>query len=415
MTAFWGLAVAMVIIALLFTVPWIMRGERRRGTDADALNVAVIKTQLEELNNDLRSGRLDETDYADARADLERELLDDLAHDTTGQGPAAVRSGRWGALLLVVLVPLVSFALYQKIGTRQIIPMLAEETPDVPSPPLTQQSIQEMVEKLEQRMREQPDDVEGWTMLARSYRVLERYPEAAAAYQEALQRDSENVALMVNYADVLAMVHDGRFTAEASALLDKALELQPDNIVALWLSGHRSYRQGRYEESLGYWRRAAGLLPANSPDGVIINQQIAMALQQLGIEDNKEEQAAPAPSEPATGPALHVRVSLDAALQDRAEPDDTVFVFARAMDGPRIPLAIVRKQVSDLPVTVVLDDSQAMSPAMVLSAFENVEVGARISRSGNAMPQSGDLRGTVAPVATRDSGTVSLVISETVP
>ncbi|UCC55537.1 MAG: c-type cytochrome biogenesis protein CcmI, partial [Gammaproteobacteria bacterium] len=162
MTVFWGLAAAMVIIALLFTVPWIMRGGRRSGTDADALNVAVIKTQLEELDNDLRTGRLAEADYADARGDLERELLDDLAHGKAGHGPASVRSGRWGALLLVVLVPLVSFALYQKIGTRQIIPMLAESTSPIPSPPLTRQSIEEMVGQLEQRMREQPDDVQGW-------------------------------------------------------------------------------------------------------------------------------------------------------------------------------------------------------------------------------------------------------------
>ena len=264
MTVFWWLAAVMVNIALLFTVPWILRGGRHTGTDPDAANVAVIKAQLAELDNDLRTGRLAEAQYAAAREDLERELLDDLAHNNTG--PAQIRSGRWGAVLLIVLVPLFALALYQQIGTQQIIPMLAESANSVPTPPLTRQSIEQMVEKLAQRMREQPDDPKGWTMLARSYRVLERYPEAAAAYQQALQRDSDNVTLMVNYADVLTQAHDGHFTAEASALLHKALELQPDNVVALWLSGQQAYQQERYKESIDYWQRAAARLPENSQD-----------------------------------------------------------------------------------------------------------------------------------------------------
>lgn len=405
MTVFWGVAAIMVIIALLFTVPWIWRGARHRGTDADTLNVTVIKAQLAELDNDLHSGRLSGTQYESAREDLERELLDDLAH--ADAEPARVRSGRWAAGLLVVLIPLFALALYLQIGTRQIIPMLAESAHSVPTPPLTQQSIEQMVEKLAQRMREQPQDPEGWTMLARSYRVLERYPEAATAYQQALQRDSDNVALMVSYADVLTMANGGRFTPEAAEQLQRALALEPDRIEALWLSGHQAYQQEAWDEALDYWQRAAALLPDDSPDSALINRQIAMAAQQTTSPS--------APDTPAAGAALQVSVTLDATLQAQADPEATVFIFARAVDGPRMPLAIVRKQVRDLPMTVVLDDSLAMSPAMVISGFENVEVGARISRSGNAMPQSGDLRGSVSPVATGDPGPVAVVINQTVP
>jgi cytochrome c-type biogenesis protein CcmH len=309
--------------------------------------------------------------------------------------------------LLVVLIPLFALALYLQIGTRQIIPMLAESAHSVPTPPLTQQSIEQMVEKLAQRMREQPQDPEGWTMLARSYRVLERYPEAATAYQQALQRDSDNVALMVSYADVLTMANGGRFTPEAAEQLQRALALEPDRIEALWLSGHQAYQQEAWDEALDYWQRAAALLPDDSPDSALINRQIAMAAQQTTSPS--------APDTPAAGAALQVSVTLDATLQAQVDPEATVFIFARAVDGPRMPLAIVRKQVRDLPMTVVLDDSLAMSPAMVISGFENVEVGARISRSGNAMPQSGDLRGSVSPVATGDPGPVAVVINQTVP
>lgn len=405
MTVFWGMVAVMIILALLFTVPWIMRGARRSGTDADTLNVAVIKAQLAELDHDLRSGRLSEARYAEAREDLERELLDDLVH--ADAEPARVRSGRWGAVLLIVLVPVFALLLYQQIGTRQIIPMLAEAANTAPSPPLTREAVAAMVGKLAARMQEHPGDPQGWTMLARSYLLLERYPEAAAAYHKALQLDRDNVTLMVSYVDAVAMANGGRFTPETAGQLQRALELEPDKIEALWLSGHQAYQQEAWDEALDYWQRAASLLPDDSPDRAVIDQQIATAAQQTT--------APTAPKTPAAGAALQVSVTLDATLQAQAGPEDTVFIFARAANGPRMPLAIVVKQVRDLPVTVVLDDSQAMSPAMALSGFETVEVGARISKSGNAMPQSGDLRGSVAPVATRDTDTVSLVINETVP
>jgi cytochrome c-type biogenesis protein CcmH len=255
-------------------------------------------------------------------------------------------------------------------------------------------------------------------MLARSYRVLERYPEAVTAYQQALQRDSNNVALMVSYVDVLTMSHDGRFTAEAAAMLRKALELQPDNVVALWLSGHQANQQGRYADAISYWQRAEALLPDDSPDKAVIGQQIAAARQQAGgagtgVTTTVAETAAS--DTPAAATGLQVRVTLDSALQQQADPEATVFIFARAVNGPRMPLAIQRKQVRDLPLTVVLDDSLAMSPAMTLSKFDKVTVGARVSKSGNAMPQSGDLQGLVSPVATRDSQVVQLVIDGKVP
>ena len=414
MIVFWGLAAVMILIALLFTVPWMLRGVQHAGTDPDSLNVTVIKAQLTELDNDLHSGRLSAAQYDAAREDLERELLDDLAHPHTE--PAQARSGRWAALLLIILVPVFVLALYQQTGSRQIIPLLAKSASAVPTPPLTRQSIEQMVEQLAQRMQEQPDDLQGWTMLGRSYMVLKRYPEAADAYHQALKLDPNNATLMVNYADAIAMANNGNFTQEAARLLQQALKLEPDMIEALWLSGHLAYQQKAYDNAIAYWQRAATLLPDDSQDRSLINSQIAMARQQTGTESNTVAPVTGTPTSVVTAtPALHVKVSLDAKLRAQAAPDDTVFVFARAVKGPRMPLAIVRKQVRDLPLTVVLDDSLAMSPAMKLSRFKAVEVGARISRSGNAMPQSGDLRGSVSPVATAKSDPVSVIISEPVP
>jgi cytochrome c-type biogenesis protein CcmH len=419
MTVFWGLAGIMVIAALLFVVPVIMRTARLSNTNQDDLNTAVIKSQLADLKTDLETGRLDQDQYAAARKDLEQELLDDLSRPGNDRDAIAPRSGRWAVPVVVVVIPLLATALYYTLGSKEIIPLLARApaTPPHPARAAGGQSIEQMVEKLAARLQEQPDDPEGWTMLARSYRALERYPEAVTAYQQALQRDNDNVGLMVSYADVLTMSHDGRFTAEATAMLHKALELQPDNVVALWLSGHQANQQGRYADAISFWQRADAQLPSDSPDKAVIRQQIAAARQQAGGDDTRVTTAAESTdSDTAADTAgLQVRVTLDSALQQQADPEATVFIFARAVDGPRMPLAIQRKQVRDLPLTVLLDDSQAMSPAMTLSKFDKVTVGARVSKSGNAMPQSGDLQGLVSPVATRDSQVVQLVIDARVP
>jgi len=422
MTVFWGLAAIMVIVALLFVVPVIMRSARLSDIDPDALNTAVIKSQLADLETDLETGRLDQDQYAAARKDLEQELLDDLSRPEKGKDATPPRGGRWAVPVVVVVIPLLASALYYTLGSKEIIPLLAR-APSAPPPPAPAdrtaggQSVEQMIEKLAARLREQPDDAEGWTMLARSYRALERYPEAATAYQQALQRDSDNVALMVSYVDVLTMSHDGRFPAEAAAILDKALELQPDNIVALWLSGHQANQQGHYADAISFWQRADARLPNDSPDKAVIGQQIAAARQQAGGTDKRVTAAAESTDSDtvAAVAGLQVRVTLDSTLQQQADPEATVFIFARAVEGPRMPLAIQRKQVRDLPLTVVLDDSQAMSPAMTLSKFDQVMVGARVSKSGNAMPQSGDLQCSVSPVTTRDSQVVQVVIDGTVP
>jgi cytochrome c-type biogenesis protein CcmH len=211
-------------------------------------------------------------------------------------------------------------------------------------------------------------------------------------------------------------------------LLEKALAGDPDNIKALWLMGHWKNQQAAYREALDYWQRAAALLPETGKDAEIIAEQIAQARQQLGlpVEEAMQTAAASTTATPVTadtapagaaetGATIEVSVSLDPELAAQAAPEDTVFIFARAAAGPRMPLAIVRKQVRELPVTVTLDDSLAMSPAMVLSRFEQVTVGARISKSGNAMPQSGDLQGTVTPVTTRDAAAIELTIDSRVP
>jgi cytochrome c-type biogenesis protein CcmH len=434
MTVFWGLVTVMIIIALLFTVPWLLRAGRSAKTrpDLDALNTEIIKAQLAELEADLKMGRLDENQYAAARRDLERELLDDLSPAGSAATTKPAHSGQWAVVLLVVAIPLMAVALYQQLGSKQIIPLLEQRGASTTAASGTpgkhemgEQSLEHMVDVLAERLKDKPDDLRGWVLLARSYETLNRYTDALGAYRNARRLSGDNPEVLADYADALVMANGGRFNDEAGEVLQKAVEAQPDNVKALWLIGHWKNQQGAYTEAITYWQRAAALLPAGSQDTAIIAQQISQLQQRLGITPTAPVAiATPSPAvAPATagggtadaGQAITVTVALDPALTAQAAPESTVFIFARAVQGPRMPLAIIRRQVKDLPVTVTLDDSLAMSPAMTLSKFDQVMIGARISASGNAMPQSGDLEGSQSPVSVTSPGTVSITIDRKVP
>jgi cytochrome c-type biogenesis protein CcmH len=421
MTLFWGLAGIMVIVALLFTLPWVLRSSQQLDTDLDTLNTEVIKTQLAELETDLESGRLDEVQYRAARQDLERELLADLSGVSAAGAETKVRSGRWAALVLIVLIPGLTIGLYQIVGTQEIIPQLAKGgAAPARTPPQGAHSLEEMVERLAERLRQEPDNAEGWVMLARSYTSLQRFPDAAVAYARAHRLVGDRATLLADYADALVMANGGEFTDQAGVLLLKALETEPDNVKALWLTGHWKNQQGEYAEAVRYWQLAAEQLPPGGEDALVIAQQIRQAREKLAPGEAVAEALEPAQEstdvQAATADkAISVSVTLDPQVAAGAAPEDTVFIFARAVSGPRMPLAIVRKQVSELPVTVTLDDSTAMAPSMKLSNFDQVAVGARISKSGTAMPQSGDLQGLVAPVVPGSGQAIGLNIDSRIP
>jgi len=289
----------------------------------------------------------------------------------------------------------------------------SSQSPAAQSQPVA--SIEEMVALLAKRLQQQPDDVKGWVMLARSYSIMKRHSEAVTAYENVLRLGGEDAALLTDYADAMVMANGGIFTDESGALLTRALELDPVNIKGLWLAGHWKNQSGAQAEALDYWQQAAARLPVGSEDATVIAQQISEVQAQLGIA------AAPAPAKTITptaadkGASLSVHVTLSPDYATVAAAEDTVFIYARATQGSRMPLAIVRKQVKDLPVTVTLDDSMAMTPQMVLSKFDQVTVGARVSKSGGAMPQSGDLQGLVSPVATQTTETIQVTVSNKIP
>ncbi|MEK8030179.1 tetratricopeptide repeat protein [Ideonella sp. DXS29W] len=287
-------------------------------------------------------------------------------------------------------------------------PVAAAPANDGASSPhsMTSSDIQGMVQTLAARMEKEPDNVEGWLMLGRSYAVLGRFEPAVAAYRHVLERQPQHAQALADLADALAVLR-GNFDGEPAQLIEQALAVDPKQLKALLLAGTIAFEKKDYAAAVRHWEQASQAGPADNGLVQQARANLAEARQLAGMP-------APANDTPAAGgEAIRGRVELAPALANQAGPDDTVFVFARPSEGARMPLAILKKRVRDLPFEFTLDDSLAMSPQARLSQSAQVVVGARVSKSGQAMPQPGDLQGLSAPVAPGAQG-VALVIADVV-
>lgn len=400
----------MLAVALGFIIPPLLRRPEITGYTQDDVNVVIYRERLEALQAALDEGSLSSAQFEQAQQELQQELVADLSPVAT-QSPSATTQGRWGAVVAALTVGGVAIALYLQLGT---MPLPSEETALAQLDAAEQaERIDAMVAGLAQRLEENPANPEGWVMLGRSYQVLERFPEASRAFARAHELIGDEPWLLADYAEAEAYAQGGDMGGEPTELVLRALKQDPDHQKALWLAGIAAAQQGNPALAATRWRRLLALLPADG-EGARQVQALLARLESEGIADAVQEGSTPAALSAPTA-ALKAQVSLAPDLSDQVVPTDTVFIFARAAEGPPMPLAVLRKQVKDLPVTVVLDDSMAMVPEMRLSRFPEVRVVAQVSRSGNAVAQSGDLRGSSAPVAVGDEGNVAVVIDQVIP
>ena len=401
---FWAMAALLAAVAVGFVLPALLGRARRLPRDSgDAANVAIYREQLRELDADLANGMLAQERYHEARRELERRMLEDV--ETRGDETPAASAGREAAVAVGIALPLVAALLYIAVGTPQA---LGPRPTNEEGQGVTPQQIEGMVERLAARLKESPDDVKGWTMLGRSYTVLERFTDAAAAYENAIKRSPADAQLLADYADVLGMAQGRNLSGAPEKIIAQALKVDPDNLKALVLAGTVAFQKGEFNNATAFWERALRNVPPDSDMAESIRDSIADARKAAGTS----AAAAPTPSAPSTGSAVTGSVALAPALVAKASPDDTVFIFARPAEGSRMPLAVTRRRVRELPAAFTLDDSMAMTPASKLSSQQSVVVGARISRSGNPIAQPGDLEGYSSPIKPGASGVKVLVESE---
>lgn len=406
MTVFGIIASAFVLVALAFVLWPLLRGSARSASSSEAANLVVYRDQFAELERDLRLGTLGNAQYDAARAELQKRLLDEVGE--RGEAAATVaRGSRVTAVLIALAIPVAAAALYGVLGEPEGIGAAKRSVAD--STPISAEQFQAMTAQLAERMQRNPDDVLGWVMLGRAYKSLERYPDAVDALAKAYALQPADAEVMVEYAEALGQAR-GSLQGQPRQLLDRALMIAPNDAKTLTMAGGAAFEAKDYARAIAHWEKLSIQVPKDSELGEALASGIERA---RALQAGDEGAAGPAAA--STGKeAISGRVSIAAALEDNVAPNDTVFIFARAAQGPGMPLAILRKQVKDLPAEFVLDDSSSMSGQARLSGAGEVVVMARVSRSGSAAAASGDLQGESATLEPGAKG-VAITIDKVLP
>ncbi|KWR84442.1 MULTISPECIES: c-type cytochrome biogenesis protein CcmI [Pseudomonas] len=396
MIDFWLAAGLLALVAMAFLLIPLLRGRRAQAEeDRTALNVALYQERLAELDAQHAAGTLDDAQLQAGRAEAARELL----ADTEGEGERRSRLGRAAPLLAAVLLPLLGLGLYLHWGASEKLALSRE----LAEPP---HSMAEMTERLEKAVQAQPDSAEGWYFLGRTYMTQERFEDAAKAFERAANLSGRQSEVLGQWAQALYFANGKKMAGAAQALADEALKQNPEEVTTLGLMGIAAFEDQRYADAVDYWQRLVAALPADDPSRAAIQSGIERARQHL-VERGEKLPEAPAAAATA-GVTLKVRVDLSDAVKGQVKPDDSVFVFARAVNGPPMPLAVKRLKVADLPDEVSLSDADAMMPQLKLSAFPQVELVARVSRAGNAI--SGEWIGRSQPLSTAGAGDQAVTI-----
>ena len=457
------LASALLVVAVLALLLWPLLKARAGHSEESphsaphvAPHLAVLREQAAQLEAERRAGVLDEAQHAAAQAELARRVLEEEAQTASLSAPAPLSNssqvlpqstpqGRRTAWLLALAVPLVVAGLYTQLGQPQVLPAQAQAdaaSPGAPTAKDIEAMINQMADRLENGPPEQTADPTAWAMLARSMAALQRYPEADRAYLRAIALAPRNAQLLADRADLMLMVRGPQGRIEADSLIAQALQIDPQQLKALALAGSAAMERQDWPAGVAYLERAQRVAPAGSEFAAELARSLAAAREAGGLPAQAVAQntaAAPtasvsntappaaaalalnlAQSAPALTPAqaqayaVSGSVNLLPAFKSAVPAGSTLFIYARAVQGPRMPLAVLRLPVGSWPVTFKLDDALAMSPELRLSQFKEVVVQARISRSGEAFPQTGDWVGLSAPLKPGSQG-VSLVIDRLQP
>ena len=381
MIAFAGAAFFLLMTAVVIVLWPLLRRSNSAVVGRDRSNLDIHRDQFSELEKDLAAGTLGADRYEQAKNELERRVLEETA--VQAEPPPSAVPGKAVPIVIGVTIPLAAILLYLYLGNLQGLVALPHPAADLSS--ITADQFQEMAAKLAARMQQNPGDAEGWTMLGRAYRAMDRFGEANAAYQKAVELKPQDADLLADYAESLALAAGRSLIGEPTRLLDRALKLAPQNTKVLALSGSAAFERKDYKAAIRYWETII-----RQPG---VSGELAQALQKGVAESKARLTGKPVALVAAGKERVTGFVNLDDSLKSRVRPDDTVFVLARAATGPRMPLAIVKIKVADLPYQFSFDDSMAMMPEMKLSRFADVVISARVSRSGGATPSAGDLEG----------------------
>ncbi|GKS69184.1 cytochrome c-type biogenesis protein CcmH [Nitrosomonas sp. PY1] len=445
-TSFWVISGVFIVVALLFVVPTLLRNRdgKQSNFEHDTLNISVYRDQLAELDRDLQNDILTQEQYDKSKQELQQRMLQDVPDDKTVFIKKSSKLQNIATVVIIVTaLPLAAVSIYLAVGdTRGLLPQ--DQLAKVTQPhsgnenALGHDNFASVLENLIARLEKNPGDIEGWVMLGRTYAIMGQYNEASKTYEKLNDIIPNNPQILSDYADVLAMTNQGNLQGKPTELVYAALAIDPAYPKALALAGTAEFEQSKYTQAVVHWEKLLDAIPADSQLAKSVKDSIQQArslatgndlespIKHLAQADAAQQvktdtppmiaqQSQPQEQKPdqiSTG--ISGQVTLSGELVGKATPNDTLFIYARAKTGPKMPLAILRLKVSDLPATFTLTDEMAMMPAMKISSFPEVVIEARISKSGQAVTSSGDLQGFSDPVKIGTSG-IAIVINKQVP
>lgn len=397
---FWIINAILILIAIAFVLPILLRKSDILQDSTRDQNIFIAKEQLEDLETRFERGEIDQEVYQSNRDEIEQSLFSDVEGVDSVAQQGSSKPSLVGSILIVLLIPVIAVSVYLKVGNpnftkdldskqaaaaalKDRVPRNADGTPDIDT----------MVTRLQEKMEKNPNNAKGWYMLGRSYMVLKRYPEATKSFESSLKIKPDSAEIMLALADSLAMMNQGDITGRPGELVNKALKLEPDNLTALWLGGMAARQQGKYTVAVERWNKVLAQI-TDPNEKKEVSSLISEAISQLPENQQAKLRAASVETEikkPTSGKGIKLSISLSDKMIDKVSPTDFVFVYAKAMSGPPMPLAAAKIQVKDLPTEITLTDEMAMMPSMKLSSFPEVVVGARVSKSGQPISKNGDL------------------------
>ncbi|HYE36226.1 c-type cytochrome biogenesis protein CcmI [Methylocaldum sp.] len=395
MMGFWLSAALLLTVGYVFFLPALLGKTGGGRVNRARLNVLLHRQRQTELAQEAASPE----DLERLTAESERNLLGDLEAVEEKKTESSTR-GRPAVIATLMVLPVLALTLYLALGRIDLIGTQAPEN---------MADVQDSIRQLADRLAKQPNDLEGWVLLARSLQATNQPDKAVTAYEFALKVAPEDLDVKALYAQALAETHQGSMAGKPTEIVDEILKKNPDHQTALWMAGIAAAERKDAAKTVEYWERLKKQFAPGSEE----SKQIAGYIAQV--------QGLPAPTGPtapaaatSAGKNIRVTVTLAENLKSRVSPDDALFVFARAAEGPPMPLAVVRKQAKDLPVEVVLDDSMSMMQGMTLSTFDRIVIGARISKGGQPKPEAGDLQGLSEALAPEDNGSYKIVVDQIV-
>ena len=415
---FWALLLLMLLVAVMIVIYPLLRVRRSTSIAYKDSNLGLYEDKVAELETDLGEGRIDHEQYQQARQEIDRELLQDVP--TESRDTASLHYGlkfkrQPGlAVMISVFLPMLALLVYMKLGMHastkpQFVQAMTQAQATAQSRSQSsgqsQQStqagtVEEMTLALAERLKQQGGSLQEWTMLARAYKHLGQYVQSAEAYDQALKKNP-TAELMIEYSEALALGNNQRFTPEARQLVMRALELEPNNVNVLWFAGVAEYQEGNYRKSIEHLSRLSEEAKQDADINRTLRIYIDKARQALiaaGEEMPSTDEilgasAASSSGTASAGASIQVSIDINNEVRSRFNAADTVFVYAKAAAGPKMPLAVQRLKLDQLPATVTLDDSMAMMEGMNMSSFGSVIVSARVTTTGSAIAKAGDYIG----------------------